>query len=245
MKKSILFGMTLLFASAAFVSCSKSNDFEEIAQENMVQTVETEYNQAFIKAFGQPDVNQDWGFAKWDVAATRSASSIAKRAGEGTPTPDFMIIGEDLSASQGTDFDFNDIVIGVVTGKNSKIIIYAAGGTLPLRFWQGKGKNSYYTEIHEAFGVDTDVMVNTGVGESKEPVVFESDFNIPNENSAKEIKIEVFKNGAWMELKAEQGVPAAKICVDYPFEWCAEREPIQSKYPNFSEWVQNVDYVWW
>ena len=67
MKKSILFGMTLLFASAAFVSCSSSSDFEEIAQENMVQTVESQYNQAFIKAFGQPDVNQDWGFDKWDV----------------------------------------------------------------------------------------------------------------------------------------------------------------------------------
>lgn len=242
MKKSILFGMTLLFASAAFVSCSKSNDFEEIAQENMVQTVETQYNQAFIKAFGQPDVNQDWGFAKWDVAATRSASSIDKRA---SLTPDFMIIGEDLSASQGTDFDFNDVVFGVVAGKPAKIILYAAGGTLPLRIWQGKGHSDYYTEVHAAFGVATDVMVNTGIGDPKDPVVIETTWNIPNENSANEIKIEVEKDGVWMQLKAEAGVPAAKICVDYPFEWCAEREPIQSKYPNFSKWVKKVDYLWW
>ena len=64
-------------------------------------------------------------------------------------------------------------------------------------------------------------------------------------SNAADIKLEVYKNGAWVEMTARQGTPAAKIAVNQDFEYCTEREPITTKYPNFQYWVQNVDYIWW
>lgn len=153
------------------------------------------------------------------------------------PASNVRIIAEDLSATQGTDFDFNDIVLDVnITNGNAKCILQAAGGTLPLRI---NGDDNL--EVHKLFGVNTSVMVNTGIGNKIAPV----SFTLSGINNASQIKLEVFKDGSWIEMKAEQGVPAAKIAVNQDFEYCGEREPITTKYPNFKNWVQNVDYIWW
>ena len=156
-----------------------------------------------------------------------------------TPPPsNVRIIAEDLSATQGTDFDFNDIVLDVnISGTTANCSLIAAGGTLPLRI-NGDDKN---LEVHKMFGVDTSVMVNTGIGDPIAPV----SFTLSGISNAADIKLEVYKNGAWVEMTARQGTPAAKIAVNQDFEYCAEREPITTKYPNFQYWVQNVDYIWW
>lgn len=149
------------------------------------------------------------------------------------PQDKLRIIAEDLSAKDGTDFDFNDVVFDVnITSDGASCVLQAAGGTLPLKI-EG-------LEVHELFGVSTSDMVNTG-GISKPAVPF----TLQGISNAKDIRITVLKNGEWVELKAQQGVPAAKIAVRQDFEWCAEREPITSKYPNFPNWVKDVDYVWY
>jgi hypothetical protein len=153
------------------------------------------------------------------------------------PSEKLRIIAEDLSAKDGTDFDFNDVVIDVdIEGTTANCKLIAAGGTLPLRI---AGLDEL--EVHNMFGVDTKVMVNTGIGEPLPYVPF----TLTNISNAANIKLEVFKNGEWMEMEAKQGVPAAKIAVNQDFEYCSEREPITTKYPNFKYWVQNVDYIWW
>lgn len=153
------------------------------------------------------------------------------------PTSNVRIIAEDLSATQGTDFDFNDIVLDVnIENSTASCKLIAAGGTLPLRI---NGDDNL--EVHKLFGVNTSVMVNTGIGNKIAPV----SFTLSGINNASQIKLEVFKDGSWIEMKAEQGVPAAKIAVNQDFEYCSEREPITTKYPNFKNWVQNVDYIWW
>ena len=155
-----------------------------------------------------------------------------------TPPPsNVRIIAEDLSATQGTDFDFNDIVLDVnISGTTANCKLIAAGGTLPLRIAE-----SNELEVHKMFGVDTSVMVNTGIGDPITPV----SFTLSGISNAADIKLEVYKNGAWVEMTARQGTPAAKIAVNQDFEYCTEREPITTKYPNFQYWVQNVDYIWW
>lgn len=153
------------------------------------------------------------------------------------PSEKLRIIAEDLSAKDGTDFDFNDVVIDVdIEGTTANCKLIAAGGTLPLRI---AGLDEL--EVHNMFGVDTKVMVNTGIGEPLPYVPF----TLTNISNAANIKLEVFKNGEWVEMEAKQGVPAAKIAVNQDFEYCSEREPIKTKYPNFKYWVQNVDYIWW
>ena len=149
-----------------------------------------------------------------------------------TPQADVRVIAEDLSVSDNSDFDFNDVVFDVTfdspaQGKTT-ITLLAAGGTLPL-YVGGQ-------EVHEMFGVSTKTMVNTGAGASKDPVSFELDgtFNY----NAKNIVVQVEKEGVPVEITAERGMVASKIAVKPNYEWCKERQDIEAKYPVFGQYVK-------
>ena len=156
-----------------------------------------------------------------------------------TPQAKVRVIAEDLSVSDNTDFDFNDVVFDVTfdypAGKTT-ITLLAAGGTLPL-YVGGQ-------EVHEMFGVSTKTMVNTGAGASKDPVSFELDgtFNY----NAKSIVVQVKKEGEPVEITAERGKVASKIAVKPQYEWCKERQDIEAKYPDFGKYVKgDVGDDWW
>ena len=174
---------------------------------------------------------------------------------------DVRIIAEDLSATDDTDFDFNDVVFDVTFDEESDtkatVTLRAAGGTLPLRV---AGE-----EVHAKFGnYPIKCMINTNAGkilndklkkqgytfaDNVPPVSFEVTVQ-SKENRGNDILVEVQKadengNLAWYPIEAKQGKPAAKIAVDTKFEWCEERESLKTKYPNFVNWVQNKDYVWY
>ena len=171
-------------------------------------------------------------------------------------TADLRIIAEDLSATGASDFDFNDVVLDVTYGSPAKVVLVAAGGTLPLRI---NGNNAL--EVHKLFGVleaDADleaiteklVMVNTGQGASKATVDITSQVNVsistPAEADSK-LKLEVFKNGEWQEMKAPMGEPACKLAVDPTFKILTERKSIKNEYPLFVEWATATNFTskWW
>lgn len=157
---------------------------------------------------------------------------ICPGKGSTPPVNNVRIMVEDLSASTGTDFDFNDAVIDVnIVNGNAECILQAAGGTLPLKVGG--------LEVHELFGVETDVMVNTGAGPNLDPVPF----TLVGITNPADITILVNK-GDWVEITAKVGNPASKIATWQDKEWCSERQPITEKYPGFSQWVKDVDYVW-
>lgn len=160
----------------------------------------------------------------------------------GTPelTPDVRIIAEDLSASESTDFDFNDVVFDVTFTSNTSALVtlQAAGGTLPLTVAG--------VEVHDMFGVSTNTMVNTFAGNKSTyaPVSFEIT-GIDSSKRGRDIEILVLKGDEWCPLEAHQGVPAAKIAVKPTFVWCDEYEAIESRYPLFRDWVQNREVIWY
>ncbi len=87
MKKHLMTGIAALAFGAIFVSCSKNDNLYDpsvIAQNEKTKTVLT-YNAAFIKVFGQPAANQDWGFGNKTAALTRAAVSA-----EGNPEKYFF-----------------------------------------------------------------------------------------------------------------------------------------------------------
>ena len=162
---------------------------------------------------------------------------------------DVRIIGEDLSATDATDFDFNDIVLDVkyTSDSEAEVTLAAAGGTLPLEFWsQGSPTTKY--EVHELFGVATNVMVNTG-RTSKSPLPKVTLTGLDKSKRGKDIIIMVNKGTeeepSWVELGAKQGEPAAKIAVSPGFKFCMERISIKNEYPIFSEWVKDPKLVWY
>lgn len=180
------------------------------------------------------------------------------------PDPDYgttsiRIMAEDLSATESSDFDFNDVVIDVVrvSDTQAKIILCAAGGTLPLRI---AGLDSW--EVHSLFGVDTNVMVNTnwkGANSATKDAVevgtVSGDFTTTNfNNAAKGIKLEVKKtvkladgttSEEWCEMTAEKGEPAAKFGCKTTYHWMDERTSIKQKVEKFTDWVKGLSELIW
>ena len=154
--------------------------------------------------------------------------------GSNPPSNKLRIMAEDLSASEGTDFDFNDVVIDVnIENGNAHCSLLAAGGTLPLRI-----AGSDDLEVHKLFGVPVKEMVNTKAGHHHDYTAVP--FILNGITDAQDIKLEVNKNGQWLEMTARQGQPAAKIAVPQSVDWCNERQGI-----DFGGWVQDVNYIWW
>ena len=173
-------------------------------------------------------VDRDLVYDDWIV-------KIVPGKGESIPVSRVRVMAEDLG-TMSSDFDYNDIVFDILFVKDgdtykADILLQAAGGTLPLKIGN--------FEVHELFGVATNVMVNTGAGPSLDPVPF----TLTGITNPKDIHIYVNK-GDWVEVTANKGAPASKIATWQDKEWCRERQPISEKYPGFPLWVNNPDIVW-
>ena len=174
--------------------------------------------------------------------------------GYGTPTPPtppverytVRIICEDLYASEGSDFDFNDVVFDAsyTEGSNkTTVTIQCAGGTLPL-FVAGREVHQLFANANPTLGIETTTMINTNspIGISGlEPVTFEIDEIV----APWDINIAVKIENNLVPLSAEVGSPASKIAVDPDFIWCNERDDIREIYPNFSTYVKDTSVNWY
>ena len=164
-----------------------------------------------------------------------------------TSTPLYRVIAEDLSASEAGDFDFNDVVFDIVKAEGgiTTLRLICAGGVLPLKVMG--------IEVHGLFGETTPndkgefKMYNTGAGPTVEPVDFDVVGEYATPEQIRNIKIEVYKYGTWMELKATTGEAACKILVDDTFIPVPERKNIANEYLRFTDYVQGafVDDFWW
>ena len=162
-------------------------------------------------------------------------------------SPLYRVIAEDLSASYAGDFDFNDVVFDIVKteGNRTTLKLICAGGTLPLRVMG--------IEVHGLFGETTPnasgtyQMYNTGAGPTVDPVEFEINGVYSTPEQIKDILIQVYKNGTWMELRATAGEAACKILVDDTFVPVPERKNIANEHKRFTNYVQGqfVDDFWW
>ena len=167
------------------------------------------------------------------------SSSECNPGFEGAPEP-IRIIAEDLSASEGSDFDFNDVVFDVQMnwpseGKHT-ITLLAAGGTLPLTIAG--------VEVHAKFGVSTNKMVNTeSWTEQRAPVTFVIEGKYANAN---EIEVRVQKGSDWPLLTAPIGKAASKIAVSTDYEWVKELQDITNAYGQFDTYVTTGKPAkWW
>lgn len=188
----------------------------------------------------------DGYYSDWIVTLTKAEDVPT------TKTPNLRVIVEDLTATQATDFDFNDVVFDVYYGEAGQafLMVQAAGGTLPLTVAG--------VEVHHLLGYGTDVMINTnartGVNDvpaKKIPLSFA--VKTPEEVRDK-IEIIVTKRvlnpqtGEYetkdIPITAAQGEPAAKIAVVTSFQWVNERTPMQSVYSGFRNYVQDPSAIW-
>ena len=206
---------------------------------------------------GNPDIT---------IPATPCNPGFGGGGGVQPVTETIRVIAEDLSASQRSDFDFNDVVFDVYwthtpgssDNQTVKVIVRAAGGELPIFI----GNIDNALEIHNLFAnvndesrhITSKTMMNTYAGQHTSytcpEVLVESNWwsGSDIQTIAKSIKIYVRKSGTDYELTAEKGEAACKIAVLQDYEWCNEREDINEKYNgNFEKYVkgQIADYEWY
>ena len=159
---------------------------------------------------------------------------------------DIRIIAEDLSASEGSDFDFNDVVFdvkyGYPAGDKTTIILQAAGGKLPLCI----GVLDDEHEVHKLFGVSLNTMVNTEDWTAhKDPVTFTIDVQYGSWN-INNLPIWVQKGSDWVLLTAPKGKAASKIAVSTDYKWVKELQDISKAYKNFDTYVTSGKPAeWW
>ena len=197
----------------------------------------------------------DGYYSDWIVTLTE-----AKRIPTNTTPADLRIMAEDLSATEASDFDFNDVVFDVYFAKEgetqTKILVRAAGGTLPLRI---KVSDTEWQEVHGLWGLGTGIMINTGAermfgsskgADNKGSKELTLKYAVADAAAAKNITIQVQKGDIWVEMTAPNGEPAAKFAIPAPNpdaeNWCKERTPIQTQYTKFTDWVQGQSNIkWW
>lgn len=161
--------------------------------------------------------------------------------------PLYRVIAEDLSAEESGDFDFNDVVFDVVKAEGGKttLRLICAGGTLPLKVMDQEVHDLFGEKVPNAQGLYR--MYNTGAGPNVDPIEFTVDGTFTTPEQIKNIIIKVYKNGSWLELKANTGEAACKILVDDTFKPVVERRNIADENKKFTNYVQGsfVDDFWW
>ena len=188
----------------------------------------------FKEGCSEDNIYTDGKLPSFSIESSECNPGFTGETPDPTPQADVRVIAEDLSVSDNSDFDFNDVVFDVTfdspeQGKTT-ITLQAAGGTLPLYVGE--------QEVHAK------TMVNTGTGVSKDPVSFE--LNDTFGHDANNILVQVEKEGVLVEITAERGRVASKIAVSPNYEWCTEKQDIEKKYPNFSKYVSNPSFdIWW
>ena len=244
-------GCTLMVSSGTeSFAFSNSSDSGKDYETYIIKEIDGNYYVGFdfYANGGNPNeqVARNYIFNDWIVKIVPATLSSAK-----------MIIAEDLAADQKSDFDYNDVVFEaavaneyVASLNDNKLVAHitlrAAGGTMPLYIGQ---KDPAY-EVHNLFGVDTKTMVNTGAGKHNAyPAV---QFNVilgdamwNGTYNIKDIPVYVTTKNGDITLAVETGEAPEKICVDLGFDWCDERQPIQTKYTLFPDWVQDKSVRWY
>ena len=196
---------------------------------------------------------KDWG-DDWILKVVPGKSKVEE------PEYTLRVICEDLNAqaqagdTEDSDWDFNDLVFDVafLGSDQVQIQVVAVGGTMPIRI---NGEDAL--EAHGLYDQGTNIMINTGAGAKYPSQAYESN-GIPakaiftrtisgvDAAFGRNIKVEVQKNGQWIELEAKAGQPAAKMGVMPDFNPCTERQDITSRYSNFVAWVNTQSPSrWW
>ena len=181
---------------------------------------------------GEIRVNPDGYYSDWIVRVVPGLN--APNAGKRVMVED--IIDGDLKSVQTSDWDFNDAVFDVrFEGRGNDrcavITLHAAGGTKYLTIG-GQGTNG--KEVHEALGVETGTMVNTGNGATRPVAIFRIHV-ADNVTNANDIPVYV---GAQV-LEAKQGQATQKLCVPTDVKWMKERVQFINTYDQFKDYVNS------
>ena len=151
-------GVAAIAISAAFTSCSKGEELydqgaiDQMATESITKT----YNDAFIKVFGQPSPNQDWGFGK--SASTRANS------GETVPQTEAY---HNMNHNEWADPDkeFGGYTVPDPLTEQQKAVVAAYFQSVPnLTYSDPQWRHFFVQQVYKGGKVDAGKVRNTTEG---------------------------------------------------------------------------------
>ena len=152
-------GVAAIAICAAFTSCSKSGDElydpGKIDQQNAEKITQT-YNEAFIKVFGKPSANQDWGFGK--SASTRANS------GETVPQTEAY---HNMNHNEWADPDkeFGGYTVPDPLTEQQKAVVAAYFQSVPnLTYSDPQWRHFFVQQVYKGGKVDAGKVRNTTEG---------------------------------------------------------------------------------
>ena len=159
MKKYLMTGVAAIAICTAFTSCSKSGDElydpGKIDQQNAEKITQT-YNEAFIKVFGKPSANQDWGFGK--SASTRANS------GETVPQTEAY---HNMNHNEWADPDkeFGGYTVPDPLTEQQKAVVAAYFQSVPnLTYSDPQWRHFFVQQVYKGGKVDAGKVRNTTEG---------------------------------------------------------------------------------
>ena len=152
-------GVAAIAICTAFTSCSKSGDElydpGKIDQQNAEKITQT-YNEAFIKVFGKPSANQDWGFGK--SASTRANS------GETVPQTEAY---HNMNHNEWADPDkeFGGYTVPDPLTEQQKAVVAAYFQSVPnLTYSDPQWRHFFVQQVYKGGKVDAGKVRNTTEG---------------------------------------------------------------------------------
>ena len=129
--------------------------------------------------------------------------------------PKIRVFAEDLSASEKSDFDFNDVVFDVeyVSASNVKVTIRAAGGTLPLYVADN--------EVHDAL-----VSVNR---------------SLSNSAAAWDKANNTWLEGLDIDVKTMINTNARRVKPELPYKAADNLTPYEFNFTGYNNWSNDID----
>ena len=174
------------------------------------------------------------------------------------------VIAEDLTVNDAkSDFDFNDVVFDVIWNKTQNVVsveLLAAGGELTIYVGGDENGVGDIRSVNEYFilgnpdrkdDITDKTMINTVFDPNNPSKDYKHEFKTYKydlkkgwsgnsiEEIANSIYVRVIKSNKLVTLTAEKGRTASKIAVGTDYDWCDERQDIDTKYNGkFSQYVQ-------
>ena len=159
-------------------------------------------------------------------------------------------MAEDLTVSENSDFDFNDVVFDVkkVDDTHAKIKVLAAGGIYPI--YIADDEHEAHTLLHAGMTM-TNTYPGSHFANKAEPFTIEIDMTGDYLAKFNNIQVWVDKGNGKVELVAPTGKVPSKIGVPVSVEWCDEFQDIDEKWGGsktsgkFAAWVSNPANKFW
>ena len=199
------------------------------------------------------------------IPATACNPGFGNSGGGGSANTDTIrVIAEDLTVNDAkSDFDFNDVVFDVIWNKTQNVVsveLLAAGGELTIYVGGDENGVGDIRSVNEYFilgnpdrkdDITDKTMINTVFDPNNPSKDYKHEFKTYKydlkkgwsgnsiEEIANSIYVRVIKSNKLVTLTAEKGRTASKIAVGTDYDWCDERQDIDTKYNGkFSQYVQ-------